>query len=85
MTKELVFITVLGKDQKGIIARVSGALFKHSINIEDVNQKIWDGYFVMTMFVDISGSTKTIGELKIQTLIRSNQIFMNGLQITARA
>lgn len=64
MTKELVFITVLGKDQKGIIAKVSGALFKYSINIEDLNQKIWDGYFVMTMLVDISGSTKTIGELK---------------------
>ncbi len=64
MTKELVFITVLGKDQKGIIARVSGVLFKNNVNIEDLNQKIWDGYFVMTMLVDMSGSTKTIGELK---------------------
>ncbi|MBE0521590.1 MAG: ACT domain-containing protein [Candidatus Methanoperedenaceae archaeon] len=74
MTKELVFITVLGKDQKGIIARVSGALFKHSINIEDVNQKIWDGYFVMTMLVDISGSTKTIGELKKELSVIENEM-----------
>ena len=64
MTKELVFITVLGKDQKGIIARISGALFKYNVNIEDLNQKIWDGYFVMTMLVDMSGSTITITELK---------------------
>ena len=64
MTKELVFITVLGKDQKGIIARVSGALLKYNINIEDLNQKIWDGYFVMTMLVDTGESKITIGELK---------------------
>ena len=64
MTKELVFITVLGKDQKGIIARVSGALLKYNINIEDLNQKIWDGYFVMTMLVDTGESKISIGELK---------------------
>ena len=64
MTKELAFITVLGKDQKGIIARVSGALLKYNINIEDLNQKIWDGYFVMTMLVDTGESKITIGELK---------------------
>lgn len=64
MTKNLVFITVIGKDQKGIIARVSNAVFKHNINIEDLNQKIMDGYFVMTMLADISDSIITIGELK---------------------
>ncbi len=64
MTKDLVFITVIGKDQKGIIARVSNAVFAHNINIEDLNQKILGGYFVMTMLADITDSTITIAQLK---------------------
>lgn len=64
MTKYLVFITVIGKDQKGIIARISNAVYQHNINIEDLNQKVMDGYFVMTMAVDMSDSALSIGELK---------------------
>jgi len=62
--KDLVFITVIGKDQKGIIARISNAVFTHNINIEDLNQKIMGGYFVMTMLADMTDSGITIGELK---------------------
>lgn len=64
MPKYLVFITVIGKDQKGIIARISNAVFAHNINIEDLNQKVMDGYFVMTMLADMSDSAITIPELK---------------------
>jgi len=64
MTKEQVFITVIGKDQKGIIARISNAVFAHNINIEDLNQKIMDGYFVMTMLADTTDSPITITQLK---------------------
>ncbi len=64
MTKDLVFITVIGKDQKGIIARISNAVFTHNINIEDLNQKVMEGYFVMTMLADMSDSGLTIKELK---------------------
>ncbi|MCX9012396.1 MAG: ACT domain-containing protein [Candidatus Methanoperedens sp.] len=64
MTKYLVFITVIGKDQKGIIARISNAVYQHNINIEDLNQKVMEGYFVMTMAVDMSDSRLSIGELK---------------------
>jgi predicted amino acid-binding ACT domain protein len=64
MNKYLVFITVIGKDQKGIIARISNAVFKHNINIEDLDQKVMEGYFVMTMLADMSDSPITIAELK---------------------
>jgi ACT domain-containing protein len=64
MTKDLVFITVIGKDQKGIIARISNAVFAHNINIEDLNQKIMGGYFVMTMLADTTDSSITITQLK---------------------
>lgn len=55
MKKELSFITVIGKDKKGIVAKVSNLLYKNNINIEDINQKIMEGLFVMTMLVDVSG------------------------------
>ncbi|HMB45676.1 MAG TPA: ACT domain-containing protein [Candidatus Methanoperedens sp.] len=64
MKKEQIFITVIGKDQKGIIARISNAVFAHNINIEDLNQKIMGGYFVMTMLADIADSPITITRLK---------------------
>ncbi len=54
MKKELLFITVIGDDRKGIVAKISNFLFKQDINIEDISQRIMgDGYFVMTMLVDI--------------------------------
>ena len=64
MKREQIFITVIGKDQKGIIARISNAVFAHNINIEDLNQKIMGGYFVMTMLADITDSSITISQLK---------------------
>ena len=54
MDKELVFITVIGKDRKGIVATISGFLYKNDINIVDINQRVMtDGYFVMTTMVDV--------------------------------
>lgn len=78
MTKYLVFITVIGKDQKGIIARISSAVFKHNINIEDLNQKIMGGYFVMTMLVDMSDSPITITDLKKELAVIETEM---GLKI----
>lgn len=56
MKKELLFIVVIGKDQKGIVAKISGLLYKGDINIEDISQRIMGGYFVMTMLVDVKGA-----------------------------
>ena len=64
MPKDLVFITVIGKDQKGIIARISNVVFTHNINIEDVNQKVMEGYFVMTMLADMADSKTSIADIK---------------------
>lgn len=47
-------VTVLGKDKPGIIATVSGALYKMNSNILDITQTVMrDEYFVMIMMVDL--------------------------------
>ncbi|MCX4362906.1 MAG: ACT domain-containing protein [Clostridia bacterium] len=47
-------VSVIGKDKKGIIAKVSTALFEMDINIEDISQTIMQDYFTMIMAVDTS-------------------------------
>jgi predicted amino acid-binding ACT domain protein len=54
MAAERVFVVVLGADQKGIVARVSTLLFQNGANIEDIQQRIMEGTFVMTLLADIS-------------------------------
>lgn len=66
MAKELCFLTVIGKDRKGIIARISNQLFQDGINIEDVDMKVMEGYFVMSMFVDVGQSKAGMDELRAQ-------------------
>lgn len=54
MDQARVFVVVIGRDQKGIIAKISTYLYENDINIEDVQQKIMDGTFVMNMLADMS-------------------------------
>jgi ACT domain-containing protein len=64
MKKELSFITVIGLDRKGIVARISSLLYKRSVNIEDIAQKIMEKHFVMTMLVDITGMKISMEKLR---------------------
>ncbi len=49
-------VSVVGKDKKGIIAKVSGALFEMDVNVEDISQTLMQEYFTMIMMVDLSES-----------------------------
>ena len=57
-------LTVIGKDQVGIIAGVSTELGKLNINILNVNQTIMDGYFTMIMVLDQSKANVSFEEVK---------------------
>lgn len=46
-------ITVIGKDQVGILSKVSTACYESNANIVDVSQTIMDEYFTMTMMVEV--------------------------------
>ena len=52
-----IIVVVVGSDKRGIIARFSSRLYELNINIEDVQQKVMEGIFVMTLLADISQST----------------------------
>lgn len=56
-------ITVLGKDNVGIIAKVCSYLSENNMNILDISQTIVQGYFNMMMIADISTTNKSFGEL----------------------
>ncbi|MFC4735760.1 ACT domain-containing protein [Bacillus daqingensis] len=47
-------ISVVGKDQVGIIADVTAVLKEHKINVLDISQTILQDFFTMMMLVDLS-------------------------------
>ena len=53
-------ITVVGKDNVGIIAKVCTYLANNHVNILDISQTITGGFFNMMMVVDSSDATKDI-------------------------
>ena len=57
-------ITVVGKDQVGIIASVCGEISQRNVNVLDISQTILQEYFTMTMLVDVSQSTIPFAKLK---------------------
>lgn len=56
-------VTVTGKDNKGIIAKVSAFLAEKGANIEDISQTIMGEYFAMIMIVDISQTSIELSAL----------------------
>ena len=54
-------VTVVGKDQVGIIAGVCGTLAQHGVN---VLQTIMEGYFTMMMVVDLAGCQGSFEQLR---------------------
>lgn len=58
--KKRAHIRIAGPDKKGIIAGITGFLFEHDCNIEDIDQRILEGYLTMTMLVDVSPVAKRL-------------------------
>ena len=56
-------VSVIGKDQVGIIANVCSLLSSHQVNVLDISQTVLQEYFTMVMLVDLSACTASIGEM----------------------
>ena len=58
-------VTVVGKDQVGIIAAVCVKLAEYNVNVLDISQTVMQGYFTMMMVVDVSGCTVPLAEMVV--------------------
>lgn len=65
-TSNRVIISILGKDQIGIIAWLTGRLAEKSINVLDLSQTILQGFFTMIMIVDVTQSAASLTDLTKQ-------------------
>ena len=54
------FITVLGRDRRGIIAAVSAKLLEYGVNILDITQTVLQNNITMIMFVELEDPSVTI-------------------------
>ena len=58
-------VTVVGKDQVGIIAAVCVKLAAYDVNVLDISQTVMQGYFTMMMVVDVSACPIPLAELVV--------------------
>ena len=57
-------VTVIGKDNVGIIASVSAECSKHGANIVDITQSVLQDYFAMIMLVEIENMSATLADFQ---------------------
>lgn len=56
-------VTVVGKDQVGIIAAVCIHLAQYNVNVLDISQTVMEGYFTMMMVVEVSQCSVPLAQL----------------------
>jgi formyltetrahydrofolate deformylase len=59
----LAVVSVLGKDQKGVVAQFATYLAERGSNIEDIEQRVVHGFFLMDMLVDLKDLTVDLTEI----------------------
>ena len=72
-------VTVVGRDQVGIIAGVCGTLAQHGVNVLEISQTIMEGCFTMMMVVDLSRCDAAFDELS-----RSIKDYGEGRELSIR-
>ena len=70
-------VTVVGKDQVGIIANVCLSLASYNVNVLDISQTVMQGYFTMMMAVDVSACTVALTELCVAMDAKGQEMGVN--------
>ena len=73
-----VVVTVVGTDKVGIVAKISGLLAKHNVNIVDISQTLMGDLFTMIMLVDLARADLSLDVLSKRLEALSKRI---GVQI----
>ena len=81
--KVLAVISVQGRDQKGVVAKFATYVAANGINIEDMEQRVVRGIFVMDMLVDLHDMAISLDQLITGLLELGRQIGMEA-RITLR-
>lgn len=76
MTSVKAVVGVMGRDQKGVVARFATHLADLGVNIEDIEQQVVHGHFIMDMLVDLADLSITLDELITGLLELGQQIDM---------
>ena len=71
-------VTVIGKDQKGIIAKTSGVLYENDVNILDISQTTMQDMFTMIMLVEYDGEKLTVYYAGFRDLTVEEQRVIDG-------
>lgn len=74
--KVLAIISVQGRDQKGVVAQFATYVAERGLNIEDLEQKVVRGIFVMDMLVDLRDMTTSLDQLIVGLLEVGKKIGM---------
>jgi formyltetrahydrofolate deformylase len=74
-------ISVVGADQKGVVARFATTLAERGINILDLEQQVAAGQFLMDMLVDLSDMNVSLDEL-ITGLLEEGQAIGMAVKVT---
>lgn len=69
-------VSVIGEDQKGVVARFATYLAEQGVNILDLEQQVVHGRFLMDMLVDLADMSITLDELITGTLEQGRAIGM---------
>ena len=59
----LAVVSVLGKDQKGVVAQFATFVAERGINIEDIEQRVVRGFFLMDMLVDLKDISSDLSDV----------------------
>ena len=70
-------VTVIGKDKAGIIAEVWTLLANSKVNILDISQTVMQGFFTMTMLIDLTDSTKDFATLSDELKAKGEEMSLN--------
>lgn len=72
-------VTVLGRNQVGILAGITAVLAEANVNILDIRQTVLQEFFNMIMIIETGASRYSFFQLQQMLKIRGNEL---GVQVT---
>ncbi len=72
----LLVVSVQGRDQKGVVAKFATYMAAHGLNIEDTEQQVVRGLFVMDMLVNLEGATVSATQIADELNVLGRELGM---------